>query len=574
VFRAPFLILALLAAPALGQSTQIVTWEPGNQERFNAADCESSAPLTFTWDTAGAGGAYDFYVTYEFDGDCDPADNNILSPDNGEGIPIFELVSQPAGQLYTEDTTADIFLPSEACFSGPARNTVGVMCFTLYETALTDPRSRVDVYARNVIYDTSIPLTPVLKNLVASDGAVSFDAVEAGGADLDDGPVEILAQIRGCDADAAIPTDFEEVEGSAPSTSAGDAGPGCDGPFFEKAFSSTAVSFNGLSTSSDYEVRAVARDDFGNRSPPSEITLFNPIAEIGPLSTYTGTGTPYDFNCAQSSGGSAASVGLALLALLGLRRRRAGALLVLALLVGSTAANAQAGRVTADLFAGPYLPNLDADPGANGMYSCFFDDQLLPEFGGDVTIGLFDKFGSLELGIGLSVAQVSGKTFNRDSLVNDPSCNSATATGRSQLSMLKLRPQIAYRFDWLLDEYNVPLVPYGELAFVGQAFAFTRNGAFDDGSDAPAAGAVFGHETVLGLALELSFLDHLDPFTPNTAHRARARGSFLHPFVFAEAAFQEVDNFGGRGFVFSPRDVLLGTGSSMMLRFGVRLELP
>ena len=74
--------------------------------------------------------------------------------------------------------------------------------------------------------------------------------------------------------------------------------------------------------------------------------------------------------------------------------------------------------------------------------------------------------------------------------------------------------------------------------------------------------------------LSLEFLDRINFFTPNTIRRAKARGTFKYAFFFAEAGLNNFDNFGANGFVFSPRDVLTGTGLPLQYRFGIGLEIP
>jgi hypothetical protein len=238
------------------------------------------------------------------------------------------------------------------------------------------------------------------------------------------------------------------------------------------------------------------------------------------------------------------------------------------------------GRTTLALSFGEYKPNLDSEKTSTGnifpIYGCFYKDANLPEVGADADFHVWDGFGSLQLSLGLAVSQASGFTQPL-STTSTGACGTPTTTP-TQLTMLKLKPGVTYRFDPLLDSVGFPLVPYGRIGLIGLGYMFTTNGKIDTGGQAQSKpvnplGARFGYEAAVGLSLALDFLDPIDPFIPDTTQRARSNGAFEHSYLFVEGAFQDITTFGQPGFVFSPSENLFATGWPVTLRAGVAVEL-
>jgi hypothetical protein len=251
----------------------------------------------------------------------------------------------------------------------------------------------------------------------------------------------------------------------------------------------------------------------------------------------------------------------------------APALALVAGIVLAAPAHADFGQQTMGMSLSPYKPDLDSEK-VDGhrifpFYDCVFDDQTILEFGGDVDTHLWDGFGSLQLSLGANLGQAQG--FARKSAAAGV-CGEASDT-EVQMTLLKVRPGVTYRFDPFLDWWSVPLVPYARAGLVFQGYMFTADGDFDTSGKTDPVGLRYGWEAALGLMLALDFLDAIDPFVPDTTRRARANGVFDHTFFYVEGAYQRIDNFGAPGFVFTPRDELFNTGLPVLWKAGLAVEL-
>jgi hypothetical protein len=239
------------------------------------------------------------------------------------------------------------------------------------------------------------------------------------------------------------------------------------------------------------------------------------------------------------------------------------------------AARADFGQATVGMDIGPYKPAIDSETQADGskifpIYRCVFKDQNVVEVGGAVDTHLFDGFGSLQLTVGFGASQPQGHA-KRLGTATDSSCGESTST-EVQLTFAKLRPGLTYRLDPLLDWVGFPLVPYGRAGLVLQGYMFTKNAKLDEGAVDP-VGLRLGWEAAAGIMLALDFLDSVDPFVPDTTRRARSSGTFDHTFLYVEGAYQPVNGFGERGFVFTPVDTFLNTGLPVLWKIGVAIEL-
>jgi hypothetical protein len=598
---APLLFAALALALPLPAAAQSVDWLliSDNDLIFNDADCGSDEPVLIEYDaTPGETGSSLAIVVHE---------ENVGSGENPPcpgwlqpGVRIGDYITLPSAGLFQIDqlsfTTEDL-IGDERCNEAPARNTTAMLCFYILDRAQQQAAS----YGERLEFDTLVPAAPEIVSVVEGDGTFSF-AIAADDAKQGES-YSYYYQYRACSdvsaADAGSATDAGLTvisrdggvidEGATVVIAAST----CDAPgdFLEKKASSPdQVTLSGLTNEVQYEVRVRVVDDHGNESQPSAASLITPQKELSPLDQYTGYGSPFSFtppNCADGFGGMIVPLFLALVLGLAsaLRRRRPrpalaalGVALLPALLLAD-GARADTGSVTLDLRVGPYKPAIDTEV-VDGepifpVYSCFFDDATLPEVGLTLDMHLFDDLGSLQVGTGLSVSQARGKTRDlatASEVVTGECDKSADATGDIELTMVKIRPGLTYRFDPLLDWWGVPLVPYARLGVVANGYAWTRAGAFDDGQRVQPAGFVFGYEGSAGLMLALDFWDWVDPFTKHTTIRARALDVFNHAFIFAEAQYQRIDNFGSAGYVFSPVDPTGATDLPWTFHFGLAVE--
>lgn len=590
-----FVTLLVGASQARGQVS--IREHELSRSTFNAADCTTEKTVRLTRELFLENGTERVFLMQERVQDRLVKAGTVLCPppkiEGREVLPEEELVFVGSTVLDDVDLSPVDILGQEACDEG-ARETDVALCLYVLDRA----RNLIQSDAIPLDFDTAVPARPVIAQAAPGDERA---VLMVSGLDPSAGDVfDFLVQFRPCTALDAGPAPDAGTANDAGTAEAGEEVEaesicGAPGPFRQVEIESSLVEggelvLHGLVNDVEYEVRVIARDDFGNVSEPSEPVLVTPDEELTPLDLYEGRGSPFSWDPSCAQGGGVAFGGLTLL-LLGLlaRRRRSfcGALLgvvLLATIVAAPQAKAYPGQLSLSVFVGPYAPAIDTERVGGQrifpIWKCFFDDAQVPELGGDVAVHLLDLAGSLELGVGLSAMQGQGKTQPLETA--SPASRSRgqcgePGTGRVELSVLKLRPFLQYRFNVLLDAFGFPLVPYGRAGLVGAGYAWTREGELDQGGTGRATdpvGVVFGYELVGGLQLALDFLDQLDPFTPNTARRARAAGTFEHAFLFAEALYQPIHNFGTPGLVLSPEDRFFELGAPWTFHVGLALELP
>lgn len=595
------LLFAVLLAAAGAQAQATINEATLSDDLFSRADCESDDEVRLSVrGTVQPGtlvnirGVLIDTLTVDQNGDLECPN---LSEEGFAREILFddEEVTSSAGNISFERSgTPREWMFTDACEGEGQRFSDGGLC--LY---LMDGQNNI-VQRRGVdlAFDTELPSRPTIENLASGNRRISFtvgNLLEERG-DVND----FLVQFRPCEAVASdAGTDAGEPSDGGSTIAAESV---CDAPgdFTEAVQDDAQISLGGLQNGVRYEVRVVVRDDFGNRSEPSEAVTATPAAGVGPLGLYTGAGSPYSTapSCASVKGGASL---LGLVAVLGLvvlpRRRRKprarGALFSLALVPAlfgalpsaaqddfvpeSATTAARNGEVTLSIFAGPYRPAIDSERAGGErifpIYECFFGGATLAELGASLDYHLLDVFGSLQLGVGVNAAQAKGFSLSSAGAAAG-SCDEKT-NDSVELTIVKVKPQITYRLDPLLDWFGFPLVPYGRLGVVGGFYAFTENGVFPE----PATqaqnplGLVLGWEAAGGLMLALDFWDYLDPFSRWGTMRGRAHGVFNHAFVYGEALWQPLDNFGRPSLVLSPTDPFTGSSSPWTVHFGVAVEL-
>lgn len=583
--RGSSLVVALLLVAAAGARAQPTVTEmtidgkTSLTDGYNRADCASATSMAlrlrvnvdqpsyfarFVLAPAGLPG-----------GDC-PAD--MQEPELLEVFAPQQLDALSGVLELDRNVTAAELMSADACTATGLRFTDGTFCLQL--SVNQADLTAVAVQGIALDFDTTPPPAVTIDDVTLGDGSATLTLGEL---PSDEDTYTIVLEYRACPA--ADATDG----GTTPDAgSSADSACGATAAFERATFDETAtIEIQGLDNALTYEARVSLRDDFDNEGPASEPVLLAPTPDLGTLDLYDGAGG--DLSCTPSCGDgattSAANAGFGMFFVLGLTRRGrrflarrlrglGGALLLLAAL-GAAPAQADFGQQTLSLAISPYKPAIDSEyiDGTQRIfpiYSCMYSGATLAEVGGDADTHLFDGFGSLQLSVGVNLAQAQGKA-QPTSVLDTGECGTPTDTD-VQLSMLKLRPGITYRADQLLDWLKVPFVPYGRLGLVGVAFAFTKEGAFEAGAVEP-VGLRFGWEAAAGLMLALDFLDAIDPFVPDTTRRARANGTFDHTFLFGEAAWQQVDTFGRPGLVLTPDDEFFGTRMPVMWKLGVAVEL-
>ena len=370
------------------------------------------------------------------------------------------------------------------------------------------------------------------------------------------------------------------------------------------------LTLTGLTNDTQYEVAVVFVDDFGNISEASEQTTSSPIAALDAIDLYEGGKDPLSFNPVELTEGCTARnvlsknppfsslmllAGLGLLLTGRLRRRsrlassmRGNAAQVLGVFFAlgiSASASAYPGQLDLRLQAGPYSPALDLETvGGKAIfpiYNCLFDDAVSPRIEGDVSVHLFDGFGSLQVGFGLGLTQVSGKAQPVSVLDDYRTSGALTCADNSavtttvELTQLTMRPSLIYNFDFFLDAFAFPIVPYARIGLLGSLYGFTKDAKFTESSlltDRNRAGLRLGIEGALGLMLALDFLENVPLLTTPGGRISRANGFFNHSFFSFEIVAQDVTTFGQPGPNLSPMDMVFQTKLPLFFNFGVVVE--
>lgn len=567
--------------------------------RFSRADCSSEEELWLDLDVSGLSGAL-YRSTEQIMLQGRSTAGGVVCPDPfieaalSTVFPTTDLTPNVGADRYLDyiTLTAADLLGDETCGDVGARETNAALCWYILDANLDR------VVTSNGIalsYDTALPVAPLLEDVLAEAGQVSFtlrDPADQGDA------FQARVQYRPCAAFDGGPVVDAGGDDAGRVTDDGDADvSACESPnaYAELTFDSLSVVIGDLQNGSSYEFRARLEDDFGNVGPFSSAIVVTPRAQLGVLDFYDGEGSPFSLRpaCASVSLRDVSWLGLVVVLGLGraLRRRRRMSLGrgagwwigVISIVCVAPAAQARPGGWNVGIHVGPYQPAIDdekvSDDNIFPVYACFFDDAVLAELGFQVGVTLFDAIGSLEFGVHSSFSQARGNgqsLSSIDATTGTKVCGTSTE-GSVELTIVKLRPGLTYRFDYFLDAAGFPVVPYGRAGVVAAGYGFSSEGVFDDTVTTQSVdplGVVFGLEGALGVQLALDFLDPIDPFTPRTAQRARTNGVFEHAFVYGELVFQDIRNLGQPGFVFSPRDTVFSTGLPVMAQVGLALELP
>jgi hypothetical protein len=194
-----------------------------------------------------------------------------------------------------------------------------------------------------------------------------------------------------------------------------------------------------------------------------------------------------------------------------------------------------------ELKFGPYRPDVDSEfpssgPNARTPYKDFFTDnrRLLSQIEFDWQI--LRRVGSLGVGVGVGYFSVTG-TSPQGNGSGLPSGDTST------LTVVPLSLSAVYRFDYLFEERNIPLVPYGKL---GLDYAYWQdtdgNGNIaTDGRGGTGRGGTLGWHATAGLALVIDFFD------PEAAHDFDADLGVNHTALTFEFSHADISGLGQPG---------------------------
>lgn len=203
--------------------------------------------------------------------------------------------------------------------------------------------------------------------------------------------------------------------------------------------------------------------------------------------------------------------------------------LVLAALLAAlaTAARAESPRHGSfELMAGQYRPNVDTEFATKpGPWETVFGrgEGWMLRAGAAYDV-LQAAFGSLEVGLQAGYFQRSGLS---------QSVGGGSSGDTTSFKMIPTSATLTYRFDWLADRHNIPLVPYGRLAL--DRYNWWVN---DGAGHTSKSGATNGWSAAFGLCLLLDFFD------PTLAREMDQDIGINHTYVFGELRKTKVNDFG------------------------------
>lgn len=253
----------------------------------------------------------------------------------------------------------------------------------------------------------------------------------------------------------------------------------------------------------------------------------------------------------------------------GLIRRRGKAVgIVVGVLLVMSATPAQAESDVSgnfELRLGPYYPAIDSElDGAQPFQNTFGSNGRVL---GEIKVDRYLFTGHGKLGVGGSVAYTN---FSGEGEIvggsdggsgNDGSGGGGSGDGDSglnaetNLQMLPIRAQVFYRWDYLVEEFNIPLAARVEAGLDWYMWRI-RDGSGNTatfGDDGPkASGATAGYHGAAGLEFNLNALDR------QSAASFDYSWGINRTYFFAMYEISRVDDFGGNGFNLSDNSWRLG----------------
>lgn len=395
---------------------------------------------------------------------------------------------------------------------------------------------------------TKVPKIDSIKDLVAINSYIKFS--------VDYSNVKKTPKVEVCyrSTDGLI----EGIEGED-----------CPTGFKSTTEKSLPITINGLKNHSRYIFKLRLLDG-NNKSEWSEPEYATPVPAAFPLEVYDGEGGELAWSCSNSNGTSLLAA-LALMMVWFFYRRKLNnkatylLLLISVSLLNPDQLNAEDGSLNIGIVGSIYQPDLDSERGSSNklispFYKNFFNSPTLPLLGLELDWHLYDGFGSLQLGFGLSYTMAKGRALALDSDDEVDSSN-PIKNAIASLHMYQLRPQLTYIFNPYKEHF--PLFPYVRTALVAHGYSFTGN----DKPKIKPNGFRFGYQVSLGLMLMLDFLE------PSAITEASGQGLFNHVYLKSEISYTQIDSFGQKGLQFSAKDIM-GSDLPLMWSFGLIFELP
>ncbi len=302
-----------------------------------------------------------------------------------------------------------------------------------------------------------------------------------------------------------------------------------------------------LTNGTPYYVAVTAIDSHGNESGYSGLGKGTPIDVVDAWQHYQASGGTEEGGFAPCSAGSRPATGgwwlaalLTLFALAGLRCRAGVAtamLAAVAVALAPTPAHADSPLDnSAEFRATRYLPGIDAPfAGKAKPYADIFGNADW-EIGGTADVRLWDRFGSLSIGLGYGWFTKEGKGLERST--------GKASTDATTLKIVPLSLDLTYRLDPLAHKAGIPFVPYAKIGAM-YAFWWMLNGSGDyatytttSGTKLEALGGTGGWHAAGGLRFLLDVLE------PSAARSFDIEMGVNHSYLYLEYDRRVLNDFG------------------------------
>ncbi|MBM4386352.1 MAG: hypothetical protein FJ088_01355 [Deltaproteobacteria bacterium] len=206
---------------------------------------------------------------------------------------------------------------------------------------------------------------------------------------------------------------------------------------------------------------------------------------------------------------------------------------------------------------GPYLPDMDSEfsglkvSGKNvAPFKEMFGNSPFLMSQIEFDYQFFHGFGSIGLGFGIGYSYLHGNGLMK---------NGEKSTDSTAINILPLNLSLVYRFDVLAKRFSFPFVIYGKGGFDYLIWWITDGvgnvSSYEDSSGKAfkGSGGTFGAHATAGVSLLL------DLFAPSMAQTFDIELGVNNSYLFAEAIFMFVDDFGkDNSFNFSDNTFLFG----------------
>jgi hypothetical protein len=157
----------------------------------------------------------------------------------------------------------------------------------------------------------------------------------------------------------------------------------------------------------------------------------------------------------------------------------------------------------------------------------------------------FHGFGSLGVGLASGYAEIFGKSF-----LDGGGTEASTQT--TSLKLIPIKLFLVWRMDIFANQFDIPFVPYAKLGLQLNHWWSAKGGKTSVVGGDKASGWRSGWLGVLGLALQL------DAFDRQLAKDLDTSMGINHSYVFAEYAFEQVQDFSKKGLNLSSGHWMFG----------------